>query len=237
MAYILDILIIIILAVCVWRGVKKGFIKAAFSILTFLLAALLSFMFYVPFSEFVTNTSIGQNVSQSIQTSVYKAVSGDAQNDKENAQTQESTGEGTTEGIISNMKLPSFMFSSVFEQSDFLMRTARVTAAQAVSTSLSTAFMKLISGILLFVLILIGLWIIKKILEFIFKLPLLKEANKLAGFIAGIINGVLISYLVIAICVSLSGFSELSFIKDTIDKSYMYNNFYQSNMIAKMFVK
>ena len=251
MPYILDAVILLILIVSVVRGVKKGFIKAAFSILSFLLAAALAFMFYVPFSEYVINTGLGQSVSQNLGDSIYKAVSGDGQkadtSDTENKQTQNSAKENdtassnslgsTTEDIIKTMNIPDFMFKSVFERSDFLMRTARLNAAQAVSSALTSAFMKLVSGVLLFLLILLGIWILRKILELVFKLPLLKEVNKLAGFIAGLVNGILISYLIIAICVSLSGFNELSFIKNTTQQSYIYKNFYQTNIIAEMFVK
>ena len=253
MPCLLDAIILAVFIICIIRGAKKGFIKAAFSILTFLLAAILSFMFYVPFSEYIINTQIGQNISQNLGDSIYKAVSGELQegeNKKENqsnspnaylsddAQSADSTILGdTTEGIIKSLKLPTFMFSTVFEQSDFLMRTARLNAAQAVSSSLTTAFMKLVSGIILFLLILIGLWILRLLLQLLFKLPLLNEVNKLVGVVAGLVNGFLVSYLIIAICVSLSGFNELSFIKNTMEKSYIYNNFYQTNIIAEMFLK
>ena len=83
----------------------------------------------------------------------------------------------------------------------------------------------------------IGLWILRRILEAIFKLPLLKEVNKLAGFLAGFINGVLLSYLLLAICVSLSGFGELSFIKNSIEGSFIYNYLCETNMITNMFLK
>jgi len=112
MPYILDAVILFIIIISVIRGVKKGFIKAAFSILSFLLAAALSFMFYVPFSEYITTTEIGQNVSQSLEESVYKAVSGE----KENADTaieqstqasQQNSLGGTTEEIIAPLTVDS----------------------------------------------------------------------------------------------------------------------------------
>lgn len=254
MAYLLDAVILIIIVLCVVRGVKKGFIKSAFSILTFLLAALLSFMFYVPFSEYALSTPAGQNISQSLHDSVYKAVMGEdksanitpsendaAEQSKKNSDITEKRDtayeNSTTEGIINRLKLPTFMFSSVMAQSDFLVRTAKVTAAEAVSSAVTMAFMKAISGILLFLLILIGLWILKKILELMFKMPLLRDVNKIAGGAAGFINGVLISYLLMAAVSSLSGFQELVFIQNTVNQSYIYQNFYQTNIIFSMFTR
>lgn len=248
MAYVLDIILAAIVLICIVRGTKKGFIRAAFSILTFFVAALLSFMFYGPFSEYVINTPVGQNISQGLEESVYKAVSGDAakqsaqidetdgsQNDA--ASIQSSTEYNTTEGILNAMKLPQFMFETVMSQSDFLMRNARVTAAQAVSSSLSGALMKIMAGVALFVLLLIALWILRIVLECIFRLPLLKDVNKLAGCVAGLINGLLLSYLLLAVVSSLAGFPELQFIRGTAEKSYIYKNLYETNMILEMFTK
>ena len=45
MPYILDSVIALIVIVCVVRGAKKGFIRAAFGVVTFLLAAVLAFLF------------------------------------------------------------------------------------------------------------------------------------------------------------------------------------------------
>lgn len=48
MPYVLDAVIAAIVIICVVRGAKKGFIRAAFGIVTFLLAAVLAFMFLWP---------------------------------------------------------------------------------------------------------------------------------------------------------------------------------------------
>lgn len=254
MAYVLDIILAAVIIICIIRGAKKGFIRAAFSILTFFMAALLSFMFYGQFSDYVISTPPGQNMTQSLRESVYKAVSGDTAAQSQNAEasapdgeerqsSQQQNGENdvvkynTTEEILNSMKLPQFIFGSVMSKSDFLMRNARITAAEAVSEALSEALMKILAGIVLFVLILIALWLLKILLEFVFRLPLLKEVNSLAGCVAGLINGLLVSYLIMAAVSSLAGFPELQFIRDSAQSSYIYKNLYETNMILEMFTK
>lgn len=244
MPYVLDAAIAAIVIICVVRGAKKGFIRAAFGIVTFLLAAVLAFMFYGPFSDYVIATPAGQTVEQNLYDSIYKAVAGNAAQPKQ-GRTEQAAPEteeqkpaaNTTEDMLNAMKIPQFMFQSVFAQSDFLVRTAQLTVAEAVSKSLAGAFMKALAGILLFLLLLIGLWLLRIILEMVFKLPLLKEVNRLAGFLAGLVNGVLLSYLVLAVFGSLSGFEELTFIHDTIAQSYVYKNFYETNIVMSMFTK
>ena len=244
MPYVLDAVIAIIVIVCVVRGARKGFIRAAFGILTFLLAAVLAFFFYGPFSDFVIATPAGQSVESSLYDSVYKAVAGNAaetpaaDDEAESAvDTPAQQPANTTEGLLNAMKIPQFMYGTVFAQSDFLVRTAQLTVAEAVSRALTSAFMKAMAGILLFLLLLIGIWLLRIVLEMIFKLPLLKEVNRLAGFLAGLVNGVLLSYLVLAVLGSLSGFGELSFVRDTIAQSYIYKNFYETNILWSLFTK
>lgn len=183
-------------------------------------------------------------MEQNLYDSIYKAVAGNAaQPQHERAEQaapepeRQKPAANTTEDVLNAMKIPQFMFQSVFAQSDFLVRTAQLTVAEAVSKSLAGAFMKALAGILLFLLLLIGLWLLRIILEMVFKLPLLKEVNRLAGFLAGLVNGVLLSYLVLAVFGSLSGFGELTFIHDTIAQSYVYKNFYETNIVMSMFTK
>ncbi len=237
MPYVLDAVIAIIVIACVVRGARKGFIRAAFGILTFLLAAVLAFFFYGPFSDYVIATPAGQSVESSLYDSVYKAVAGNAADDEAESavDTPAQQPANTTEGLLNAMKIPQFMYGTVFAQSDFLVRTAQLTVAEAVSRALTSAFMKAMAGILLFLLLLIGIWLLRIVLEMIFKLPLLKEVNRLAGFLAGLVNGVLLSYLVLAVLGSLSGFGELSFVRDTIAQSYIYKNFYETNILWSLF--
>lgn len=229
MAYVLDILILAILAFCLWRGLKKGFIAAAFGILTFFIAAALSFMFYTSFSDFVVKTPVGQNVQASINESVYKSVSG--------LMIDEEQGMANTEDLIENLKLPEFLRGPVYSGSEFLIRNTQQTAAQAVSASLSGMIMNIACGLLLFILLLIGLWILRIILELVFKLPLLHGINKLAGAVAGLINGMLISYLVLAVVGFVASLPAMDWIAQFTSPSFAYSYLYQNNIIMNMFTK
>ena len=229
MPYVLDIIILVILCFCMWRGLKKGFIAAAFGILTFFVAAALSFMFYTSFSEFIVKLPMGQSAQQSIQDSVYKSVSGLMLNEDETM--------ANTEDLIESLKLPEFLRGPVYSGSEFLVRNAQQTAAQAVSGALSGTIFKIACGLLLFVLLLIGLWILRMVLELIFKLPLLHGINKLAGAVAGLVNGVLLSYLLLTVIGFLASFPAMDWLLSITANSYAYTYLYQNNIIMNMFSK
>ncbi len=122
-------------------------------------------MFYGPFSDYVITTPAGQTVEQNLYDSIYKAVAGNAaQPQHEGAEQAAPEPEqaapeperqkptaNTTEDVLNAMKIPQFMFQSVFAQSDFLVRTAQLTVAEAVSKSLAGAFMKACWDFALFV--------------------------------------------------------------------------------------
>lgn len=113
---------------------KKGVYRAAFGIVTFLLAAVLAFMFYGPFSDYVITTPAGQTVEQNLYDSIYKAVAGNAAQPQHEGAEQaapemeqaapeperQKPAANTTEDVLNAMKIPQFMFQSVFAQSDFL---------------------------------------------------------------------------------------------------------------------
>lgn len=229
MPYVLDIIIVIILSICIWRGFKRGFIASAFGILTFLLAAGLSFMFYVPFSEYIVKTPVGQNVSDAVNRSVYQSVSSFMVDEKDDSV--------TTENLLDELKIPNFLREIVYQGSDFLIRNTKKTVTEAVSVSLSGAIIKIAAGLLLFILLLIGIWIVRIILELIFKLPLLSGINKITGGAAGLVNGVLLSYLVLAVVSFLITFIGTDWLRETAEQSYIFTNVYESNFIIRMFAK
>lgn len=271
MPYLLDILLGVIVLYCVVRGIKRGFIRSAFSILSFLMAGILAFMCYAPFTEYVQTTQLGASAKASMYQSIYQSIakmtgqSGSAQEntgaaagqqpdrgqtvpstaDKENGEDR-TAHEGTaddkqelksSEDIVNYLKLPGFMAQAVYQQSDFLIRTASLTLAEAVSKALADALFGVICGILLFILLLIAIRIARMIFEWIFRLPLLKEVNRLAGALAGLINGALVCYLIMALISSLSGFSELAWIRQTAEQSCFFHYMYENNIILDLFIK
>lgn len=64
---IIDIIAIAILALTIFLGYKKGLIKVAFKLLTFVVALVLTICLYNPVSKIVIqNTSIDENIEQTI---------------------------------------------------------------------------------------------------------------------------------------------------------------------------
>lgn len=67
MSYLLDLGVILLIALFTFLGAKKGLIKVAFKIISFVLAILISFFLYKPVSNIIiNNTSLHQKLEASI---------------------------------------------------------------------------------------------------------------------------------------------------------------------------
>lgn len=67
MNYLIDIIIIIIVALTTFIGYKKGLIKVAFNLISFILAILIAIVLYKPVSSFIINyTPIDDKIEETI---------------------------------------------------------------------------------------------------------------------------------------------------------------------------
>lgn len=68
MTYLIDLIIIAIIALFTFIGYKKGLIKVAFGLVSFILALLISVILYKPVSNFIINyTSIDNNIESVVE--------------------------------------------------------------------------------------------------------------------------------------------------------------------------
>lgn len=69
MNYLIDLIVLGILLISTFIGYKKGLIKVAFGLISFILAIVISILLYKPISNFIiNNTQIDENIQQTIYT-------------------------------------------------------------------------------------------------------------------------------------------------------------------------
>ena len=68
MNYIIDVILLVLIALSTFIGYKKGLIKVAFHLISFILAILIAILLYKPISNFIINyTSIDDKIEQTIE--------------------------------------------------------------------------------------------------------------------------------------------------------------------------
>ena len=105
---------------------------------------------------------------------------------------------------------------------------------EIVAINISEVCVKGIVFIGLFIVARIALAFFKMIADFIAKLPILHQFNKLGGLIFGLLKGLVITYGVLAILLLVSPmFNEASFFV-ALNESFVGSMMYNNNIIVKM---
>ncbi len=225
MQYILDIVVLIVLVFCIFRGIKRGAVRTIFSLFSFIIALVLTFMLASPFAQYMEKLSFGESMHASISKAVEDKIDGFLFKEEDVETTN------TTESILDTLSVPTYMKKSLFLKSDFFVRNSDVPASKAVADTLASAYMKLIYSVVLFVLLLIGLRLLRILAELVFKLPLLKDVNRIVGAVAGLINGIVIAYLLLSAVSALSSLPGAEWLQSAMESSYIFKNIYENNAL------
>lgn len=224
-AYIIDIIIILVLAFYVWRGVKKGLILTLFSLLAIFVAFFGAKAVATNFAKPVANI-----IRPSIQLTIEGVITGKTPADSpapsesqpdsspvpsespETSSASENTpadnGDFTLQQILDLMG-ENEVFSGLrgFLEDAIKEKTLEVTttAAAAVSAYLARLIATALLFGLSFLLILLLWFLISRALDLAFKLPLLSAVNGIGGGLIGLIKGALVVMVVVWLA-RLAGF-------------------------------
>jgi len=198
MFFVVDLIIIAIILLFTFLGYKRGFVKLAIKLCTFIIAVAVAFMLYKPIANvIIVNTGIDESIENTITSNILP--------------------EGTSadEEIDLDMDLPSI----ILEKSE--------NTVQSIATSISTTIIETGSLLIIFVAVKIILKFVTIIADLIAKLPILKQFNKLGGTIYGVLEGLLIVFVGFAVVSLIAPFIDSTII-ETINGStigaYLYNN-------------
>ena len=210
MNFVLDGIIVVIIAVCAFLAAKKGFVRSLIELAGFLAAIFLAFTLSTMVADFVYEKTI----KTAAETAIASAV------------------ENTAEGAIDQM--PGFVMTlaekaGITEDSinSSVGANAQEIAANITETTLKPLainVIKFISIIFIFVLLLIVVKIAARFLNSLFKGVLLGSANKALGAVLGGAKGAIYSVvfcIVASLIVSITSSGLLFITDDAIQGSYI----------------
>ncbi len=239
MEFIWDIIIVAILAVCVWLSYRKGLIKTLFD----LLGTVIAFMGALALNGVVGNWIDTAFVRAPVRNMVLSTLSGTPVLKYEDAlagidvaakirqmpqalkSMLESVGVSTEE-IISKV---SSLGASTADAKNQLIDSI----AAPISATISTA----IAFIVLFVVLLVVCMVASKLLSALFNLlPVGKQLNRIGGAVFGLIEGVLIVLVVTAAIWAITrGVGEGFFSAEALDKTLITKEIIGINPICNLF--
>lgn len=208
-------------------GMANGFIMSMFRLASFFVSAFLAVKFYPVMAGVLEKTSLYSNIWNKI----YKSLL--LKQQTHSTKIDSEAKKAAVDTVVGNLHVPNFLKDTI---KDHLPNPSKLidmdSIARAVSTELTKMIIGVISLILLYFLIRIGLIFLKVILQGVAKLPLFKQVNKLGGFAFGAVEGILTIYIVCAVIMLFQASPKFQVIYQAIDSSVIAKYFYQNNLIV-----
>ena len=212
MGIVLDIIILSILALSLFFGYKKGLIGVAFNLCAFLVALIITWILFTPISNFVIkNTQIDDGIRNAI---IEKGVIKSKEDEKSD----------------DDSKVNQYIEKYVTEPATSAANNAVEGTAKVVSEKVVAIGV----AILLFIVVRIGLILLKFLAEAIAELPLIKQCNEVGGLIYGAIRGLFIIYIFFAILFFIMSLNNSGMIANLINSSIISKFLYENNIILNI---
>lgn len=224
MSIIVDLIIIAIIAICIFSGYTKGLVKVATRILGFFIAVVLAVILFMPVSNFIiNNTSIQKNIEKGISESVKSSV---IKPDDENAQV-----------IIEedkNSKVINQYIDKFIKNEKQTIKTEEGKIIDNVSASVSIRIVRIGTAIAIFIIAKFLLVFINVFADILEKLPIIGKFNKVGGLLYGILQSLLIIYIGLGIVSLIAPTLENPTILETINNSTVCKFFYDNNIVLQL---
>lgn len=218
MGIILDIIILSILVLSLIFGYKKGLIGVAFNLCAFLVAIIITWILYAPITSLViNNTEIDDGIKNTI---IQKGVIKEKEDEEHIEDSKEKKDNMVDQYIQKYVTKPVTQTAN-----NVVEDTAKVVSEKVVAIGVA---------IVLFIVVRIGLILLKFVAEAIAKLPIIKQFNKTGGLIYGAIRGMFIIYIFLAILFFIMSINNSGMIASMINSSIISKMLYENNLILNI---
>ncbi|MCL2171684.1 MAG: CvpA family protein [Defluviitaleaceae bacterium] len=224
----LDIFVIIILALCILGGVRRGFIRTILGFANFIIAIILTNMFYPYMARFLRGLEwfyypLRDGVAQSL--SLDEAVS-------------EHVGAAAYD-VIQNLPLPQFLRDYIAANDNPIIRTslAATGLTDFIGGFVTSIIINIISIIIVFILVFAGLVIITGLLDIIARLPVINTLNKLLGAAVGAVWGVLVIWFLLGTAAIFLAAGTDFPMMEALDSSSIARFFHEANPAARWLIR
>lgn len=225
-----DILLIALVAFMGSRAMKKGFLKSSYAGVSSLVTIVLVFALHTPFQGYVENSFIGDTVKEEVRLAVENSLN-------ENGISQRNATDDAAEKAVDGLKLPEFMeglVKNTIESQKQNYNSIKEDLTEGLTNAIFPVVMQILSVLLLYLLIRIGIWLIFTALKLIFEIPVLGTADKILGAAIGGVNALLIIYAVSALLMLFTPTASAEAVEAGINSTYLYKYFYYNNIIVTL---
>lgn len=218
MSIIIDLVIVAIIALCVFLGYRRGLTGSLLKIVSFILALVIAFILFKPVSSFIiNNTNWDENLEQAIRENLMKEES------------TESVQEGEEKG-----SMPEVIVNYINKAVEDAGNEAKNTIVDAAARDVAITIINVAVLIGLYFIARVTLLLVRGLTSLITKLPVIKQFDKLGGIVYGLLQSLIIIYVILAIVSFASPMMQDSGVIEGIQKSFVGSALYNNNLLLKI---
>ena len=238
---IIDVIVILVIAISVFLGYKKGFVKTVISLVSFFVAIGLALIFYKQFAVILTeNTTIDDWIIEHVALNYEEKT----EENKENALVSENSDINEKEQIETNineekedneqekLNILDFLPENMLSNSDF--EEIKEQTKLEIAYKVSELIMNLLSLIIIYIVVKVTLVIASYVLNGIMRIPVLKQLNEILGMIIGAVLGFIQIYIAFAVLIFISSITDISVVIDTVKLSAFASVLFENNLIINL---
>ena len=213
MAIIIDIVIVAIIALCLFLGYRRGLTGSLLKILSFVLAIVIAFILFKPVSNLVINHT---NWDDSLKTSIEQFITEKTSTPEEKS------------------SLPQVIVDYIDETMAQSVNEAKEVAIENTAQSVTNLIVNAGVWIAVFIIARILLIFIKFITDLIAYLPVIYLFDILCVILYGILEAFVILYVLLAIISFIAPMINNAEFIDALNKSFIGSMLYNNNILLKI---
>lgn len=239
MNIIIDLILVAILVVSAVFAAKKGLIGTVFSLISTLVAIVLSLVLCAPVSGFIDSAFVNRPVKQYILSAVDSSTVGKTYD--EALQNIDVAGQikAMPKALKDILELADIDVDQIVSKAEGVQNNASEAKDElinAIAAPISATISKVIALVVLFAVLSVALWVVAKLITAVFNaLPLGKSINRFGGLAFGVVRGIIIVFVISAlfsaVTKTISPDSNNIFSKKTVDSTVVLKTAMEINPV------
>lgn len=218
MGIIIDIIVILIIALSVFLGYRKGLIALSIKLFAVIIALIATLILYKPISALIINNT---NLDENIQNAIIEKANNSEEEQKETSNKEE-------EQTNSNNEITR---TTENQEGNIVEQSVEEKIIPEVAKELSINIINIGVIIILYFLIKIALHFVTAIANIVAKIPIIKQFNKIGGIIYGLLRGILLIYVILLIISFIGEINPENKLHNQINQSLLTKEMYQNNIL------
>lgn len=214
MFFVVDIAILLIFALCIFLGYKRGLAGCLIKVLSFFIAVAVAIVLFKPASAVVTSTT---QIDENIQTSIVTVFEKDEEKKDDNKEENKSP-------------IMEYISNKAEEATEEKKKEVVNNAAKDISIRI----IDVLCFIAIFIVVRIALLFVKALTDLITKLPIIKQCDKIGGVVYGILQSFVIVFIALALITFISTMINNYEVLELVNKSYIGSILNNNNILLRI---